>query len=101
MSSQSRGEPGSQFIVLQGHQTVRDALLMLEAQRGQGWWYLIVRVFSEDAWICRFIDLVRRVETEGPGVFDTPLQALGAPLERSEERRVGKECRLRGAACCR
>lgn len=81
MERDTRREPGQHFVIAQGYHTVRDALLMLEERGGQGWWYLIVRVWSVDALVCRFADLGRRVQAEGVELLDRRLDALGEPLE--------------------
>lgn len=81
MERDTRRDPGGYFIIAQWYDTVRSALLMLEEQGGQGWWYLIVRVWREEALVCRFIDLVRRLEIEGPLLLDEKLDSLGPPLE--------------------
>ncbi len=71
------------FVIVQGDQTLLEALALLKQQGGQEWWFLVVEVWDDDQPTylgARFGDFRDRINAERPSILEAPLKDLGDPL---------------------
>ncbi|GAB4470212.1 MAG: hypothetical protein Kow00124_06180 [Anaerolineae bacterium] len=74
------GHAASRFILLDGGQTLYDALVALLHAEGQEWWFLVVRLAPRRFQAARFEALRARISREGDDLLRQPLREVGPPL---------------------
>ena len=72
--------PANGFVVVNGNQTLLDAIRMLQKRSGQPDWVLVVDLGKGLFLAARFNDLRSRVQSESQTLLEVPLHEFGAPL---------------------
>ncbi len=72
--------PANGFVVIDGSQTLLDAIRMLQKRSGQPDWVLVVDLGQGQFHAARFNDLRSRVQSESQTLLEVPLHDFGAPL---------------------